>query len=165
MDEKVVVKRPPKSPGVAGVLAFFFPFGTGALYNGQIRKAIIFFFTFALLCTMLSADVSGELFFGLMMVGFYFYQIFDAVQTAKSINRRALDLEEEEVTDLEEIPEMVKSGSIFWGAILMLLGVILLFANFEVISYDTIGEFWPVAIIIIGIKFISDFYKKEKESS
>lgn len=163
MEEKIIVKRPPKSPGLAGVLTFFFPFGTGALYNGQIRKAIIFFFVFAGLVTLQTSG-QGQPFLGLMLAGFYFYQIFDAVQTAKAINRRGLKIEDEAI-DLEEIPEMVTSGSVFWGIILMLLGGILLFANFEVISYDAVWEFWPLAIIVIGVKFISDFYKKEKESS
>ena len=164
MEEKIVVKRPPKSPGLAGVLSFFFPFGTGALYNGQIRKAIIFFFVFAGLVTLQTSG-QGQPFLGLMLAGFYFYQIFDAVQTAKAINRRGLQMEDQEVEDFEEIPEMVTSGSVFWGIILMLLGGILLFANFEVISYDAVWEFWPLAIIVVGVKLISDFYKKEKESS
>ena len=47
IEEKIVVKRPPKSPGLAGVLAIFFPFGAGALYNNQFKKAAIFFFVFA----------------------------------------------------------------------------------------------------------------------
>ena len=164
MEEKIVVKRPPKSPGLAGVLSFFFPFGTGALYNGQIRKAIIFFFVFAGLVTLQTSG-QGQPFLGLMLAGFYFYQIFDAVQTAKAINRRGLQMEDQEVEDFEEIPEMVTSGSVFWGIILRLLGGILLFANFEVISYDAVWEFWPLAIIVVGVKLISDFYKKEKESS
>lgn len=164
MEEKYVVKRPLKSPGVAGVLTFFFPFGTGALYNGQVRKAIIFFFVFAGLVTLQTSG-QGQPFMGLMLAGFYIYQIFDGVQTAKAINRRALQLEDQEIEDFEEIPEMVTSGSVFWGIILMLLGGILLFANFEVISYDAVWEFWPLAIIVIGVKLISDYYKKDKESS
>jgi len=47
MEDKIVVKKLPKSPGLAGVLAFFFPFGVGPLYNGQYRKALIYFFIFA----------------------------------------------------------------------------------------------------------------------
>ena len=40
MEEKIIMKRPPKSPGLAGVLAFFFP-GVGALYNGQVGRFFV----------------------------------------------------------------------------------------------------------------------------
>ncbi|MFQ6038351.1 MAG: hypothetical protein ACE5LV_07020 [Candidatus Aminicenantales bacterium] len=92
MEEKVVVKKPPKSPFLAGVLAFFFPFGVGQLYNGQARKALVFFFIFAGLVTLQTTG-EGQPFLGLMLGGFYIYQIFDAVQTANLINRRALRVE------------------------------------------------------------------------
>ena len=155
-EEKVVVKRPPKSPGLAGVLAFFFPFGTGALYNGQFKKAAIFFFAFA---GLVSFQPSGpQPFMGLMLAGFYFYQIFDAVQTAKAINRAALHQKLEPITDIEEIPAAITSGSVFWGILLMILGGILILANFEVIDYDTLWEFWPIAVILIGLKLVVDYY-------
>jgi hypothetical protein len=158
--EKIVVKRPPKSPGLAGVLAFFFPFGTGALYNGQYRKAIIFFFTFAFLVTINANAEYGQPFLGLTLAAFYFYQIFEAVQTSKAINRRALDQPEEEITDVEEIPQALQAGSVFWGVVLMLIGGILILANFEVISYEAIWDFWPLAVIVIGVKLIVDYYRK-----
>jgi hypothetical protein len=160
MDEKVVVKRPPKSPGIAGVLSFFFPFGTGALYNGQYRKAIAFFFIFAFLVTINAEADHGQPFLALVLAGFFFYQLFDAVQSAKAINRRALDLNEEVTTDLDEIPRSLQSGSVFWGIVLMALGGILILANFEVISYETLWDFWPVAVILIGLKLIADYYRR-----
>ena len=164
MEEKVVIKRPPKSPGLAGILAFFFPFGTGALYNGQVRKAIIFFFAFAALVTLQTTGESQP-FLGLSLAAFIFYQIYDAVQTAKNINRRAMHLEEEEIQEVEDIPDVIKSGSIFWGAALMVLGGILLLANFEVIDYDTIWDLWPIAIIVVGVKLIADYFAKSKNGS
>lgn len=163
MEEKIVVKRPPKSPGLAGILAFFFPFGTGALYNGQVRKAIIFFFAFAALVTLQTSG-DGQPFLGLSLAAFIFYQIYDAVQTAKNINRKAMQVEEE-IPEVEDIPDVIKSGSIFWGAALMVLGGILLLANFEVIDYDTIWDFWPIAIIVVGLKLIADYFTKSKDGS
>ena len=166
MEEKIIVKRPPKSPGLAGVLAFFFPFGTGALYNGQYRKAIIFFFTFAFLVTINSSSDYGQPFLGLTLAGFFFYQIFEAVQSAKSINRTALNLENEVVTsDIEEIPKALQAGSVFWGLVLMALGGILLLANFDVINYDVIWNYWPVLVIFIGLKLIFDYYRKDGDGS
>jgi len=55
----------------------------------------------------------GQPFLGIILAGFYFYQIIDAIQTAKSINRRLLHGEGEEIEEIEEFPEVVKTGSIF----------------------------------------------------
>lgn len=163
MEEKVVVKRPPKSPFLAGVLAFFFPFGIGQIYNRQILKGLIFMIVLAGLVTMQTTG-EGQPFLGIILGGFYIYQIIDAVQISKSINRRYL-LGEEEVEEAEEFPEALKAGSIFWGAVLIFLGVILLLANFEVISYGTLFDFWPVAVIIIGVKLVADYFGKGRQES
>lgn len=163
MEEKVVVKRPPKSPFLAGVLAFFFPFGAGQLYNNQYRKALVFFFVFAGLVTLNAQGDAGQPFLGLMLGGFYFYQLFDAVQTSGRINRGVLQ-GEEEIMGVEEVPEFVKTGSIFWGIVLIALGVVLIFANFELLSYDTVFEFLiPFSVLVVGIKLVVDYYSKSRE--
>jgi TM2 domain-containing membrane protein YozV len=162
MEEKIVVKKPPKSPFLAGILAFFFPFGAGQLYNNQYRKALIFFFVLAGLVTMTSTG-EGEPFLGLMLGGFYFYQLFDAVQTAGRLNRRALQQEEGSV-ESEEVPDFVKTGSIFWGIVLIALGFVLLLANFEVFSYDTVFEFlFPFVVFCVGVKLVVDHYVKSQQ--
>ena len=105
----------------------------------------------------------GQPFIALLLAGFLFYQLFDAINTAKKINQKALSGEVEE--DLEEIPEAVKSGSIFWGIFLIFLGIVLTLANFDVISYATVWDFWPVLVIGIGLKLIIDFVQKNKAES
>jgi TM2 domain-containing membrane protein YozV len=164
MEDKIVVKKLPKSPGLAGVLAFFFPFGVGPLYNGQYRKALIYFFIFAGLVTLQTSG-HNQPFLGLCLAGFIFYQIFDSAQIAKNINRRFLQQDEKVIEEIEEIPEMVKSGSIFWGAFIILLGGMLLLANFEILDYNTLWEFWPVIVIAIGIKLIADYFVSEKKKT
>ncbi len=164
MEEKVIVKRPPKSPFLAGVLSFFFPFGIGPIYNRQVMKGLIFLIVFAGLVTMQTTG-EGQPFLGILLGGFYIYQIIDAVQTSRSINRRFLLGEEEEVEEAEEFPQVVKAGSIFWGTVLIALGGILLLANFEVMSYDTVIDFWPVLVIVIGLKLIADYFSKNKKES
>jgi hypothetical protein len=163
MEEKVVLKRPPKSPFLAGVLAFFFPFGAGQLYNVQYRKALVFFFIFAGLVTLNAQGDAGQPFLGLTLAGFYFYQLFDAVQTAGRINRKALQ-GEESIEEVEEVPEFVKTGSIFWGIVLIALGAMLIFANFELMSYDTVFEFLiPFGILVVGVKLVLDHYSKPQK--
>lgn len=160
MEEKVVVKKPVKSPGLAGVLSALFPFGIGAFYNGEILKGFLYLFIFAGLVTM-QGHGSAQPFLGLILAGFYIFQIIDSVHVAKRINRRVGQGEaiKEEETDVTAV---VKSGSVFWGALLIVLGGILILANFDVIPYDKVSDFWPVAIIVIGLKLVFDYFTKSK---
>jgi len=162
MEEKIVVKRPPKSPAAAGILAGLFPFGIGAMYNGLYFKGLIYLFIFAGLVT---AQGHGRMqpFFGILLAGFYFYQIIESIQTAGVINRRALTGKEDETVKIEDqILEPAKSGSIFWGLLLILIGAALLLGNFEAISYRVIFDFWPVVVIIIGVKLIFDYFSRNR---
>ncbi len=163
MEEKIVVKKPPKSPALAGVLSGIFP-GIGAIYNRQILKGFIFIIIFAGLITM-QQQVEVQPFVALLLAGFYIFQIIDAIQISKSINRKALLGEEEEEVEIEEFPEAIKAGSIFWGVILLALGGFLLLANFDVISYSTLWDLWPVVVIVIGVKLIADYASKKKRES
>jgi len=158
MEEKVVVKRPPKSSFLAGLLAFFIP-GTGAFYNGQMMKGFVYVIITAGLITLQTTG-EGQPFLAIILGGFYIYQIIESVQIANAINRRALKIEEEEI-EIEEFPQLVKAGSVFWGIVLLALGVILLLANFDVIDYGTLFDFWPVLVILIGLKFIVDYVAKK----
>ena len=159
MEEKVVVTRPPKSPALAGILTFYFPFGVGAFYNSQPIKGFVYLLVFASLVTI-TASGEGQPFMGILLGGFYIYQIIESIQTSRSINRRALTGEEVEEVK-EELPQFVKTGSVFWGIVLLALGVILLMANFDIISYDTVFDFWPIVIIIVGVKLVADFVAKK----
>lgn len=164
-DQIIIQKRPPKSPAAAGILSGFFP-GAGQLYNGEPTKALLFFIIFAGSVSMMPHGPHP--FLPLVFAAFYIYQIFEAVQTAKAINLKAMA--ESGPTPAAATPSAVpsdtrlppRSGSAFWGLVLMGLGVIFLLSNFEIIDYDRIFEFWPVIIIVIGLKMISDYFIKKK---
>src|SRR5580658_1215099 len=66
------------SPGLAAVLGFI-P-GVGAMYNGQFVKGMVHLVIFAVLVS--AAHVYGV--FGLFVMGWVFYQVFEAYQTAKA---------------------------------------------------------------------------------
>jgi hypothetical protein len=163
MEEKVIVKRPPKSPLLAGILSFFFP-GTGALYNGQPLKFLVVLLGAAIMITMLAQEEGSAPFLGIMLGGLYFYQFIDAIVTASAINRQALLGGEVDKIKIEELPEFVRTGSVFWGIVLMVLGVVLLMANSSfLITYSRIWNLWPLLVIIIGVKLIVDYMAKNKE--
>ncbi|MFQ6083979.1 MAG: LiaI-LiaF-like domain-containing protein [Candidatus Aminicenantia bacterium] len=161
MEEKKISQTPvPKSPGLAAFLAAIFT-PLGALYNGQYLKFIVFLLVFAGLIS-LNARGEAQPMAGLLLAGFWFFAIFEAYHTAKKINQKTLYGKEAET--VEEIPEELKAGSIFWGLFLIALGIIFLLANFELISYSQLLDFWPVAIVIIGLKLLFDYFSKEKQT-
>lgn len=48
----------------------------------------------------------------------------------------------------------MRRGSTFWGAILLLVGTLLLLENLGILSINVWQLFWPIAIIIFGVWFI-----------
>ena len=75
------------NPTVAGILAGFFPFGVGAVYNGQYAKGLAHLAIFGLLVAGVSASDSGHsealgVICGFGIAFFYVYQIIDSVRSA-----------------------------------------------------------------------------------
>jgi TM2 domain-containing membrane protein YozV len=161
MDEKVVIQqRPPKSPAVAAILSIIFP-GTGALYNGLITKGILYILIFAGLVSIQDGS-AGQPFKALMLAGFYIFQVIDAINDAKAINLGAAGQKPEEGVKLQVLPQLVPSGYIFWGIVLIVIGVLVILANFDVIRWETLWDLWPVAVIVIGLKLVFDAVAKSK---
>jgi hypothetical protein len=159
MDEKnIVPQRPMKSPGLAGILSVIFPFGAGALYNGQYTKALFHLVIFAGLVHAQRYG-GGQPFMGIFLAAFLVYQFFDAIQSAKAINAAGTPAG----SVVQEFPEAVHSGSIFWGIFLIVLGIVLILANFEIILYSTLADFWPVAVIAVGLKLVLESVAKSKD--
>jgi hypothetical protein len=163
-DPIVVQKRPPKSGAAAGILSAIFP-GIGQIYNGQYVKGVLFLAVFTGLITM--QHHAGQPFQALMLAGFYIFQIIEAAQSAREVNRLALGENNGPAGPGAAAPlaaplaAQVRSGSVFWGIVLMALGGIFLLGNFEIIDYDRIFDFWPVIVIVIGLKMIADYFTKK----
>jgi ABC-type polysaccharide/polyol phosphate export permease len=162
MDEKTVVTpRPRKSPGFAGFLGMF-PFGLGALYNGQIAKFVLYLVVFAGLVGTMDRHSNGA-FVPLLFVGFIFFQFFDNIQSARAINEAAAG---QPVAQAGLLPEdIAATGSVFWGAFLILLGIVLILVNLEIFALDTLADFWPVVVIVIGLKLVYDAVGKPKKNA
>ncbi len=80
----VVVPNAP-NPGLAGTLAGFFPFGVGQVYNGQYSKGLAHLLVFAMLIWAMDQSSGTGPLFPLLFAGFYFYQIIDAVRSARAL--------------------------------------------------------------------------------
>jgi hypothetical protein len=164
MTDKIIIQnRPPKSPAAAGILSGFFP-GAGQLYNGEAPKALLFFLIFAGCISMMPRGPHP--FLPIIFAGFYIYQVIDAVQTAKAINVKALG---EAMAEPAAVPasgpapapiKVIPEGSIFWGLLLMGIGVVFLLSNFDILRVERVLDFWPVAVILIGLKIIFDSLRK-----
>jgi hypothetical protein len=73
--------------------------------------------------------------------------------------------EEIDEIKVEELPEFVRTGSVFWGIVLMILGVVFLMANFSfLVTYSGIWNLWPLVVIIFGVKLVVDYMAKNTEA-
>jgi hypothetical protein len=130
------------SPGTALALGFI-P-GVGAIYNGQILKAIIQVLIFGSLCALSGQSGNFGVIFGLGAAAFYCYMVIDSYQVAK---HKQLG---------EPIDEWPGAGEFQWhgpiiAGILIALGVLFLLDNLGIDVFSDIGRFWPILLIAFGV--------------
>jgi len=163
VEEKIKIEQKPvKSPVLAGILSVIFP-GAGALYNGNYLKGIIMMIIFAGLVSIQGRG--GQPFVGLLLAGFYIFQIIDATNEAKSTRippetASASAFSPAKTGGDDEI--LAASGSISWGIILILLGGLFLLANFDIISYESFIDYWPLILVGLGLKLVIDHFSTKK---
>jgi len=131
------------SPGVALVLGFI-P-GVGAVYNGQIIKAIVQVLIFG---SLVALHHGTEWPFGgvfvLGAVAFYCYMIIDSYRTARAKQAG------QPIADWFG-PEHTKMNVPIGAALLIGFGILMLLHNFGIPVFGRIGRFWPVIWIAIGV--------------
>ena len=134
------------NPGIALTLGFI-P-GVGAIYNGQIVKAIVQVLLFGSIIA-LAHRVGGPLgpIFGLGAFAFYFYMVIDSYQTAKA---RQLGQPGPEWFGLSDL----KMDAPLGAGLLIVLGLLFLLDNFGIPVFSQIGKFWPVLLILIGLALL-----------
>lgn len=134
------------SPGVALALGFI-P-GVGAIYNGQIVKALVQVLLFGSLIA-LSDRVHGPMgpIFGLGAFAFYIYMMIDSYQTARA---RQLGQPAPEWFGLSDL----KMDAPFGAGLLIILGLLLLLDNLGIPIFSQIGRFWPVLLIVVGLALL-----------
>lgn len=130
-------------PGLALFLGFI-P-GVGAIYNGQILKAIVEVLIFGSLIGL--SDRTGGPFgviFGLGAAAFYCYMVIDSYQTAR---RRQLGQPVDEWLGAGDGRLKAPGAAI----VLIVLGVLFLLDNLGIHIFTDVGRFWPILLIAFGV--------------
>ena len=131
------------NPGLALALGLI-P-GVGAIYNGQVLKGITQVLIFGSLIGIGDrVEGAGDALFGLATAAFYFYMVIDSFQTAK---RKKLGQPVQEWFGLAD----VKLSGPIGGALLIILGTMYLLDNLGLPVFSSVGRFWPVLLILIGV--------------
>jgi hypothetical protein len=139
------------NPALAGILSGFFPFGVGAVYNGQYAKGLAHLVVFTLL--VLGASTGSEAMAtiaGLGIAGFYIYQIFDAVRSARAIQMGQQPPDPFGLGTTFSGGEKVDTSKIPMGALVLIgLGVVFLLHTLNILEFSP-HRVWPLVLIGIG---------------
>lgn len=145
-----------KNPSLAAFLAIF-P-GMGAIYNGNIIKGITYMLIFTILIVLTdNAQDPDAVVFGLMIAGFFIFQIIDSYNEATKINQNVLN---------EQNPSCYKEDiSLFSAIIVLVIGIVFQLANFDLITFRQVTRLWPLVLIIFGIKIVYNYFKREENKN
>lgn len=136
-----------KNPVLAAFLSLF-P-GMGNVYNGLYMRGLTFFLIIASLIAV--ADRSNNPLFGFGVAFFWLFNVIDAYRQATLINYGyAQDLG---MTDLPKHPR-ASQGGLAAGIILTVIGLIAFLDRFFVIDLEWLVDFWPLALMGIGLWLI-----------
>jgi hypothetical protein len=158
MDQGVGLKVPPgptsgPNPVVAGILAGFFPFGVGAVYCSQYAKGLAHLVIFVLAIVGLSSDLPAyvDTMLGISLGFFYFYQIIDAVRTAKAIQLGQPPPDPFGLAQTFGVGEKLDTSKVPAGAVILIgLGVIFLLHTIGIFEFG-LHRFWPLILIFLGV--------------
>lgn len=134
--------RQVKLPWLALFLSVMMP-GLGQIYNGQVQKALVFFFGFVG-CIWLTIENGPPLAMAIPFI--YFYSLIDAWQSAARINERA--------AGNPEATGLVDENSPAWGMTLVGLGIVFLLRNLGWISMAWLQRWWPLLLVAAGASFV-----------
>jgi hypothetical protein len=139
------------NPTVAGILGAI-PFGVGAVYNGQYAKGLAHLVIFALLCWGANEAHGGlDTLFGLGVAFFWFYQIFDAVRSARAIQAGQPAPDPFGLAQAFGAGEKVDTKKIPIAAIVLIgLGVLFLLQTLDIFEFS-FHHVWPVFLIGLGV--------------
>jgi hypothetical protein len=153
MDEKKRMYERDKNPAIAAILSIF-P-GVGLFYVGNILKGVAYILIFtALIILQVNAWGNEHIIYGLLIAGFYIFQIFDSYNEARKITY-------EEATD----SELEKKPTLFMAITIVVLGIIFQLAELDIISYRKVAKLWPIILIVVGAKVIFEYFYQQEEGN
>jgi hypothetical protein len=147
--------RQEKNPVGAAILSAIFP-GLGFFYLGNIMKAMAYITIFAcLIILQIKGRGHEHVVYGLLIAGFYIFQIFDSFDEARKTIRRPKAPAAAE-------PEEELHASLFAGVTILVIGVVFQLAELDVIRYRDVTKLWPLVLIALGIKFVYSYATEKK---
>lgn len=158
--------RENKNPIISAILSFI-P-GLGSVYNGNYWKGLTYLTIFAFLIVMLDSARGGEeIFFGIFLGGFYFFQMIDSYNEAKKqSNITVSNVNENDVeSDVSNKENESSDVMSLHGAItILVIGILFLLANLDILSMRRIIKLWPLLLIAAGIKAIYESSKNKEDN-
>lgn len=160
MVEKNIAAGNRKSPALAAIISAIFP-GAGFFYIGNFLKGIAYIIIFSILIVLevYSSEYGTReleiVVFGLLIAGFYIFQIIDSFNEARVVRYQA---SQDSAAGKEE---MSLTGSV----VVLILGIVFLLINFDVLSYGQVIRLWPLVLIGLGLKFILNYYELKKKET
>lgn len=137
-------------PTIAGILAGFFPFGVGAVYCGQYAKALAHLLIFIGLIYGMDHGGRWDFVFAFLFAFFYFYQIIDAVRTAKAIQLGQPAPDPLGLGQALGAGEKVDTSKVPTAAIILIgLGILFLLNTTGLFDFD-FDRIWPAFLILLG---------------
>lgn len=143
------------NPGLAGILAGFFPFGVGAVYTGQYAKGLAHLVIWGLLIAGLSSGGGHSTVFivavALATAFFYVYQIIDSVRSARALQMGQTPPDPFNLAQTFGGGERVDTKKVPTGAvILILVGVFFLLHTLGLSEFG-VNRFWPILLVVLGV--------------
>ena len=135
---------------ISPALAFFLGMipGVGAIYNGQYAKGLVHALIWGVLMSMANSRVANDVMpvFVIAIIAWWFYMAFEAYHTAR---KRRMGEPVDEYSSLIDLNSSKGNVSVA-GVILILIGVLMLLHTLDLLDFDRIARFWPVALIAAG---------------
>jgi len=137
-----------KSPAVACCLSAM-P-GLGQVYVGYYQRGFLHAIVVAGLISVLATHDSGPLtpLFGLFLAFFWLYNMIDAARGASLYNQALAGGRQPDLPSDFDSPGL--GGSMVGGAVLIVVGTLLLANTRFDVSLEWLEEWWPAAIILFG---------------
>ena len=118
--------------------------GLGHVYLGQAAKGILFLLLFV---ALINLSEEGPDAFGILIPVYWFVVMLDAHRSAQELNRL--------IESGGKPPDpFALSLSKWWGWSLLGVGVLLLLSNLGLLDLNWVWQFWPLALILLGLRLI-----------